>query len=168
MKNNIIFLDIDGVLCTYKQYSLKSTAKTYIEKYNVYPFDIECVKIFNEILDASSYDIVLSSDWGKYYKLNEIQDIFKLNNVKKYPFDIIKQITISFSNLSLNRAASIEKYYLDNINNIDNYIDDLDLHNYFDSSKSKLINSDRFIYCSKGDFEGLKQTNIKEKILKLI
>lgn len=62
----IIFLDIDGVLCTtgyYKQYDFE----TYRQKLN-----LNSVRLFNQIVEHSGAKVVLSSTWrlGNDYKYN--------------------------------------------------------------------------------------------------
>jgi histidinol phosphatase-like enzyme len=72
-----VFLDLDGVLATNKQYMMNQ--KKFQDKNPIakklripYPFDPKCVKIFNEILDATEADIVLSSDWKLHFSLEDI------------------------------------------------------------------------------------------------
>ena len=160
MKNSIIFLDIDGVLATDKQYRTKKTSKSYVTKYDVYPFDKKCVEVFNEILSETNADIVLSSDWQLYWSLEELNEIFKINGVDKSPFDITNQIKVKFtSSTSFDRASAINKYT--KTHNITDYvvIDDLDMTQFF---------GDEFVYCARGDMEGIKQSGIKNKILKVL
>ncbi len=84
MKSKIIFLDIDGVLCT-EACSLKPQHKDY-----GYPFNSNCVKAFNEILLETGAEIVLTSDWRIGYNndLNRLNEIFKFNGVLKSPVDL--------------------------------------------------------------------------------
>ncbi len=55
--NNIILLDIDGVLAT------EESAHQPNHELFAYPFDKECVIVFNEVLKETDAEIVLSSDW---------------------------------------------------------------------------------------------------------
>jgi len=91
MERKIIFLDIDGVLATHLQFMMNRTKfrKKYPEANTLripYPFDEGCVKIFNEIIEETGADIVLTSDWKLHWDLDEIDKIFKYNQVVKSPF----------------------------------------------------------------------------------
>ncbi len=122
-----IFLDIDGVLATVKQYSLYTQSKSWLRKYNVYPFDKKCVKVFNDILEKTDAEIVISSDWRTEFTLEELQDIFTINGVIKTPVDVTPLHPTSMSWQEKNRAGEILKYAKEN--DITNWIaiDDLDL-----------------------------------------
>jgi hypothetical protein len=159
--NNVIFLDIDGVLATNKQFMLNR--KKFQDKHeeakelNIpYPFDQKCVKIFNEILKETEADIVLTSDWRLFWDLEKLNRIFKFNKIIKSPIAITsKTKAISMSNLELNRTKQIEEF-LDN-NTVLNYVvvDDLHLDLYL---------TEKFVKTK--DLQGLKESNIKEKIIK--
>jgi hypothetical protein len=84
MHSKIIFLDIDGVLCT-EACALKPQHKDY-----GYPFNSNCVKAFNEILLATGAEIILTSDWRIGYDndLNRLDEIFQFNGVFKSPIDL--------------------------------------------------------------------------------
>lgn len=165
MNETIIFLDIDGVLATNKQYNLNAgnfmRKNEWASKLNVkYPFDKGCVDIFNEILTTTGAEIVLSSDWKYYYTLDQLDIIFKENGVIKSPFDVTTNNMVSMSYLEKNRAYQIKTYITNN--NIVKYaiIDDLNLLNFYDSVENNFIRT----YNS----EGLKQLGIKDKIIKLL
>jgi hypothetical protein len=159
----IIFLDIDGVLTTDAEY-MRSRTKFW-DKYDEakqlripYPFNPGCVKVFNEILEKVDVDIVLSSDWRRHYTLEELDKIFKFNKVIKSPMATTEICPCSFSQLDKNRAHEIELYV--NKYKIEKYviIDDLDLE-YFCPVEHFVKTTDR---------EVIKQSNIKQKILKVL
>ena len=161
----VIFLDIDGVLATTKQYF---TNRTKFREKNIdakelnlpYPWDKECVDVFNEILDATNAVIVLSSDWKHHWSLEEIDKVFKWNGVIKSPIAYTPNDSVSFGNLTMNRAWEIEKYIREV--GVDNYvvIDDLWVNKYMKSNGSE----DRAFITRES--EGLKQTGLKDKIIK--
>ena len=162
-----IFLDIDGVLATYKQYVMnkkKFQDKNPIAKeLNIsYPFDPKCVKIFNEILDETGANIVLSSDWKELFNLKELDKIFKFNGVNKSPIDTTINEDVSMGNITKNRAYQVGEYI--QRKGITNYvvIDDLNI------SKFMSITNDDDKFVLTNDFEGLKQLGIKEKIIKIL
>ena len=159
--NKFIILDIDGVLATSTQYYLKPTSKSWLKKFNVYPFDKKCVYVFNEILRETNAEIILSSDWRFHFNLEQLDEIFKLNNVIKSPINCTLDLSYYFENknqISKIRQFEIKEYLKKN--NIKSYvvIDDLDLSESFDKE---------FIRCAKEN-EGIKQSGIKEKIIKVL
>ena len=156
----VIFLDIDGVLATDKEFF---TNRTNFQKKNEkarelhipYPFNKKAVEVFNQILDATDADIVLSSDWRMHWDLDELDEIFKFNGVKKSPIAITSKIKRKMSSeLEDDRAHQIVEFK--RAHNITNYvaIDDLDLSfslgEHFFKTKSNM---------------GIKQTGLKEKII---
>lgn len=165
MEQKIIFLDIDGVLATHLQFMMNRTKfrKKYPEADKLripYPFDADCVKIFNEIIEETDADIVLTSDWKHHWDLDEIDKIFKYNQVVKSPFTFTENDIRSFGNITLNRAWEIDLYI--KANNVDNFvvIDDLWVDKYMKFSEDRIVRTK--------DSEGLKQSGIKEKILKYL
>ena len=115
MDKAIIFLDIDGVLATHKQYMMNRDRFYYNYEWasdlNVpYPYDEKCVKVFNEILEKTGADIVLSSDWRLRWNLEELDKIFKANNIIKSPIDITEHFPYSGIQLERWRAGEIESY----------------------------------------------------------
>jgi len=162
---SIIFLDIDGVLATNKQYMMNR--KKFQDKNDIakelrirYPFDPKCVKVFNEILDITGADIVLSSDWRVHFSLEDLDKIFKFNGVNKSPIDITTSEIASFGNLTMNRAFQIGEYATRN--NITNYvvIDDLNVVKYMSITNEE----DKFFLTE--NFEGIKKVGLKDKIIK--
>lgn len=164
-KTKIIFLDIDGVLATNKQFQMnrkkfQEKNKWAYENNVPYPFDKKCVKILNDILDETDAEIVLTSDWKLHWDLIRLHEIFQNNNVKKSPRMVTKNNPISFGNFTKNRAHEID-LFLKHFQ-FPNYvvIDDLNVGHYLE------LGSDKFILTK--DNEGLKQLGTKEKILKIL
>jgi hypothetical protein len=160
-----LFLDIDGVLATHKQYMMNQ--KKFRDKNPIakelripYPFDPKCVKVFNEILDATDADIVLSSDWKLHFSLEDIDKIFMFNGVNKSPIDTTVNEDASMSNQTMNRAFQIGEYVTRN--NITNYvvIDDLNVGKYM------VITNEEDKFFLTNDFEGIKKVGLKDKIIK--
>lgn len=163
-KTKIIFLDIDGVLATNKQFGMN--VKKFREKNewamnnNVpYPFDTKCVDIFNEILEETNAEIILSSDWKLHWDLIKMDLIFKKNNLIRSPRMMTKNDSISFGNITKNRVHEIELFLKDF--EFVNYviIDDLPLENYLKDPKK---------FVKTIDSEGLKQKSIKNKIIEIL
>jgi hypothetical protein len=143
----LIILDIDGVLAT-EEDSFKPNHDLY-----AYPFDAKCVQIFNEILEITNAQIVLSSDWRLMYNndLEMLDELFKFNGIIRSPIDVTP-------NLGRNRDEEIKNYFNKNSNRIKQFVilDDSDLRIY----------PDNFVRCYIN--EGLKQLGIKERILSIL
>ena len=158
-----IFLDIDGVLATFND-SIRDTYKFQKENEwakNIqvpYPFDKKCVEIFNEILSLNECEIVLSSDWRKFWPLNELDIIFKENKVIQSPINITKIEHYFSSSGDKVRAAEIESYI--SKYKIEKWIilDDLYVGNYVPKNLK-----DRVFLIN--EIKGLGEEGLKEKII---
>jgi hypothetical protein len=159
----IIFLDIDGVMCTTYEYF--QSVKNFWEKYEFardigmqYRFNEGCVKVLNQILKITDADLVLTSDWREDYDIQTLNNIFKFNKVIKSPIDVTDVYSKNMQELEKFRGSEINDYIYKK--NITNYviIDDLDL--------SPFVSQDKFIRTINR--EGIKQSNIKDKILKIL
>jgi hypothetical protein len=165
MKKNIpiIFLDLDGVMSCYGEYytnriKFQKKHKMAQELSVPYGFNPGCVKILNEILKITDADIVLTSDWRTHWNLEQLGNIFKFNKIIKVPMDVTEVLPTSMSYLERNRGHEIDIYIKKH--KVEKYviIDDLDL--------SKFVDSEKFVLTIER--EGLKQSNIKQKILKIL
>ena len=127
-----------------------------------YPFDPKCVKVFNEILDETGADIVLSSDWKELFNLKDLDTIFKFNGVNKSPIDVTISELASFGNQTMNRAFQIGEYVTRN--NITNYV----VIDYLNVGKYMVITNEENKFVLTNDFEGIKQLGIKNKIINIL
>jgi hypothetical protein len=133
-----IFLDIDGVL-------VLEDAEEYDD--NPPPFDKDCVRIFNEILQETNAVIVLSSDWRMVWDLKRLDSIFKFNGVIKSPLDVTSDLN--------SRRKEIPDYVQRKAVSDFVILDDMKLE----------IFPGNFVQCNMK--EGLKQAGIKEQILSI-
>lgn len=159
MENKItIFLDIDGVLATHKQWDLKLSSPLRLKDHNnAYPFDQKCVKVLNEILSTANFEIVLHTDWIYHFDLNEMQEIFEINGVSQGPtrFTGMNYSMDKFRDRLLRITRFIEEERIKRFI----ILDDINL-------ESRLF-GDKFIHV-ENDMEGIKQSGLKERILKKI
>ena len=160
----IIFLDIDGVLATDKEFMRNRTKfwkkhPAMAELKVPYPWNEDAVKVFNEILDKTNAEIVLTSDWRLHWNLDELKGIFTWNNVKKYPIAVTGDVFIGTGNLEMTRASEIGDYIREF--NVKNYvvIDDLNIGKYMKITDDE----DKFYITRSG--QGIKQTGLKDKII---
>jgi hypothetical protein len=165
--SKIIFLDIDGVLATDKEFMMSRSKfwgkfKEAEEMKIPYPFNPKCVKILNEILIETDADIVLSSDWKYHWGIGGLDGVFKFNKVIKSPIDITIKEDVSMSWIEKNRAYQIGKYVQDF--NLTNYvvIDDLNIKSFMEITGD----SDKFVRTN--DLEGIKEKGLKDKIINIL
>lgn len=161
MKTNIrpyIMLDVDGVLATSIQHNVNP--KKWCPLYNSYLFDRKCVAVFNEIIEATNPIIVLSSDWKNEYSLDMLNRIFAVNMINCTISDITPNhwgtLFKSLKELENCRASEILEYV--KMHNVQHFVavDDLNL--------SLFLSDENFVRTPRA-LEGIKQTNIKEKII---
>jgi HAD domain in Swiss Army Knife RNA repair proteins len=86
---NIIFLDIDGVISTD---ACQRAKKKFWYDEHTYPFDTYCVKAFNMVLQRTGAQIVLSSSWRLFYTLEQLAAIFEWNGVAAVPIAITEDL----------------------------------------------------------------------------
>jgi hypothetical protein len=157
-----LILDIDGVMVV-------GWNKPKVTKWGeVYKFDEKSVKDLNEVLELTGAEIVLSSDWKKKFTLQEMREIFEWNGVVKGP------IAFTINDPIYEEGKTHEVWALGRANEIKDYverhgltdwcaIDDLKLHD----TKHWELFEDHFVHCARMN-EGVKQTGIKDKVLKIL
>lgn len=182
----IIFLDFDGVMCLATEWGGRTRKKelwnrTYPEKSIMYYCDIDkmdveyrfddfndkAVIILNDILKQTDAEIVVSSDWRFYCTLAEMKSLFEQYGVIKGPIDYTPTLEIEdFKNLEMNGKKGYEdersieiKKWLGLNPEVTHWVavDDLNM-------KEDLTN---FVHTIRKN-EGIKQTGIKDKILKFL
>jgi len=149
----ILFLDIDGPIVTGQSVLMNPGNKWDAER-----FEHQNVKVLNSILDLTGAEIVISSDWRHHYTLNELQDIFEHFGVNKKPIDVVCDFSKRFGALDLEGARSSEILEWLKTNGSERKwvaVDDLALA------------VPNFVHI-KRTMEGIKQTGIKDKILKFL
>jgi HAD domain in Swiss Army Knife RNA repair proteins len=163
----VIFLDIDGVLALYNNFFTNSATfqkkREWAKRLKVpYGWDAKAVKALNHILDNTNAEIVLSSDWRLHWDLIQLKEIFDAHSVVKSPVAITSKISSrSMHNLEFNRVGQIEDFIAEN--NVGKWIavDDMHLAQW-----AKLDIVDRFVRTNQ--MEGIKQSGLKERIIKML
>jgi len=102
--NNIILLDLDGVLITDGEWKANS-----IHEDGYSDFNSECVERFNEFADEIGYDIVLSSDRRRGADIDKMNERFKARGVKKPIIAYVPEYNVE-GRLWLNRRQEIEMF----------------------------------------------------------
>ena len=106
----IIFVDIDGVfqLSSYINYLVKNNMKTKDKHGQL--FDTECIKNFNEIIDITGADVVITSSW-RFNGLISMKKLWKARGLKG---NIIGITTIGAPFEFDCRGQEIERWFMDN------------------------------------------------------
>ena len=153
----IIFLDIDGVICTTSCYGRGKN-----NKWGTYMFDSKCVALLNFIIQETGAEIILSSDWRNNHTLSEMREIFAHNGVMKGPIGYTPSLkSYNGMNLEGGRADEIELWVKTHI-----WKDDVKWVAIDDLNMSERL-FPNFVHCPR-EQEGIKRTGLKEKILEIL
>lgn len=158
----VIFLDHDGVICLQfgsrhkkqKKYRIKNgdiDASKMPAEFRFDSFDQKAIAVLNEILAETGTEIVVSSDWRFHCSLSEMRDLYSQRGIIKLPIGYTTESAMA------DRCEEIG-HWLSEHPEVEKWVavDDLDL--------SELRS---FAHCKKA-FEGIKQSGIKEKIIRLL
>ena len=194
----VIFLDHDGVICLSSNWGSRHKkqdkwgGRKLSMDFQSIPvdcrfdnFDLKAIKILNKILETTDAEIVISSDWRLHATLEELGEYYTLKGIIKKPIavtDFFKDIyprewsSLRFrADIELERSMEIG-HWLENHPEVTHWVavDDLNMSVEFlgdrfaakDGSDSKpgLRN---FVLTPRA-WEGIKQSGIKEKILKYL
>ncbi len=154
-------------------------------EYRFDDFDTKAIKVLNEIIEQTGCEIVVSSDWRLHATLEELGDYYISQGIIKRPIavtDIFKDLfpkewnAFRFrADLELERSMEIN-HWLENHPEVTHWVavDDLNMSMEFlgdrfstkDGSDKKLGLSN-FVLTPRSS-EGIKQSGIKEKIIKFL
>ena len=147
----VIFLDIDGPLAT-DECLFKTEMKFGVR---LYKWNDKCCSVLNEIINETGAEIVLSSDWRKFFTLDQLEDIFKWNNIVKSPIAVTDQFKYRMSSHNeIDRIHQIGRFLQENQIKYWVSVDDLNL-------KSDIVTN--FVHVET-EF-GLSADGIKEKLI---
>jgi len=160
----VLFLEHDGVICLAKEWGSRFKNKEGGLDALFDRFNEKAVKVLNEIIDETDCEIVISSGWRFYCSLSEMQQLYKIRGIKKIPigyirndldWEIFKDVNPDKES-ETTRVMDILSYVFEN--NLNNWVavDVMDLN--------LLVN---FVHTPKS-MEGIKQSGIKEKIIKFL
>jgi hypothetical protein len=193
---NVIFLDNDGVICLSNNWGGRFNKQKKWMRLNPdlsdFPvdckfdnFDTKAIKVLNSILEETGAEIVVSSDWKNNASLEEIGDYYEAQGISKRPIAVTQKFTdisdemvtegfkFSFTEeLEMERYFEIEKYLKDH-KEIEKWVAIDDLHMGIHIEASSYGPHDRdwglenFVW-TPDESQGIKQQDIKEKILKYL
>lgn len=153
-------------------------------------FDKKAIKILNQILEKTRAEIVISSDWRLYANLEELGQYYEIQGIIKKPIDITEVFHFTnwineeaipdYNNFPWSRNESLEqqrhfeiKRWLRDHPEVTNWVavDDLHMGTHIQNSSygpfDREWGLENFVW-TPYDREGIKQTGIKEKILKYL
>ena len=181
----VIFLDNDGVICLShnwgtrhkklkKWMAVNGHKASYDMDHRFDNFDEKAIKILNEILTSTGAEYVVSSDWKLHATLEELQGYYLAKGVIKAPIALTPNLRnfepeaaslYSYKGwLERARILEIEKYLAD-ADGITHWVavDDLNMSPEYNQG----YGLKNFVLTPRSN-EGIKQTGIKEKILKYL
>ena len=185
----VIFLDHDGVICLSSEWGgrfkkqakwggrkLSMTTSEMPLEYRFDNFNQKAVKTLNEILEETGAEIVTSSDWKRWANLEEMGEYYESKGIIKKPIALTTNlgqctwysdwIWSSQWDLEMTRVIEIKQYLHDHPE-ITHWvsIDDLNMGKNGESWKDWGL--DNFVL-TPSSIEGIKQSGIKDKILKFL
>ena len=190
-----IFLDHDGVICLsnnwggrtkkwskYRSENPESSSDKRDAPVEVRfdDFDEKAVRILNQILEETGAEIVVSSDWKRWANVEEMGEYYESKGIIRKPISLTPDLgDCTWENedrenwvwsprwdLEMSRVVEIRQYLHDHPE-ITHWvaIDDLDMGKNGESWKNWGL--DNFVLTPRSN-EGIKQSGIKEKILKYL
>lgn len=185
----VIFLDNDGVICLSSNWGSRhkkqkkigigviTNALTIPVECRFDNFDKKSVKVLNEILVETDAEIVVSSDWRLYATLEELGEYYYSQGIFKKPIGFTKKLGqfdtpnnfVWSRDWDLEQVRSLEiKQWLIDHPEVTHWVavDDLDMSkNQYNYSMEWGL--DNFVHTPRS-YEGIKQSGIKDKILKFL
>jgi hypothetical protein len=190
----VIFLDHDGVICLSTEWGgrfkkQKKAGRKLSQSIDSLPvaarfdnFNKKAIGLLNEILEETNAEIVVSSDWKRWATVQEMGEYYESQGIKKKPIDFTKnlgdcEVPQNFQwsrqwDLEQSRSLEIRQYLKDNPQ-ITHWVavDDLNMGipQYHESWGEMDMDwgLTNFVLTPKSR-EGIKQTGIKESILKFL
>lgn len=188
----ILFLDLDGVICLSNNWGGRAKKWSKYIKLNpgqnslaLAPVDVrfdnldkKSVKVLNQIIEETGCDLVISSDWRLHATLDEIGGYFLSQGMIKKPIDMTKRYIgcdkpdefewVRNTMYEQQRCIEINQYLMDHPD-ITHWVcvDDLELGVQNSNGSVRKWGITNFVRTPR-DNEGIKQSGIKEKIVKYL
>ena len=190
----VIFLDHDGVICLSTEWGgrfkkqnkwggrkLSMTTLEMPVEYRFDNFNKKAIKILNEILEETGAEIVVSSDWKRWANVEEMGEYYESKGIIKKPIALTPNLgqCTWYDNWVWSREWDLEmsrvieiKQYLHDHPEITHWvsIDDLDMGKTGIKWGVEFEHDwalDNFVLTPRGN-EGIKQSGIKEKVIKFL
>ena len=189
----VIFLDNDGVICLSNNWGgrKKKWAKYRSANLDTSPnlkdatvevrfddFDQKAIKILNQVIEETGAEIVVSSDWKLHANLEELGDYYEAQGIIKRPIALTPNLgQCTWYNdmvwiwsprwdLEMTRVIEIKQYLHDHPE-ITHWVsvDDLNMGKNGESWKDWGL--ENFVLTPRSN-EGIKQSGVKEKLIKYL
>ena len=190
----VIFLDNDGVICLQNNWGGRyKKARQYMIDHNIEEhdtsmmderkrpvevrfddFDKKAISVLNEILDETGAEIVVSSDWKLHATVEELGDYYESQGIIKRPIDrTLNMDEFDPDGASLYawkgwrgrmRILEIEQYLKDHPE-ITHWVAVDDINMSVEANQGHGLKN--FVLTPRSN-EGIKQSGVKEKILKYL
>ena len=184
----VIFLDHDGVICLSTEWGgrfkkqrkvgrkLSQSVMSLELDARFDNFNKKSIDILNEILEESGAEIVVSSDWKRWATVEEMGEYYESQGIKKKPIAFTKNLGecdvpqnfIWSRQWDLEQSRSLEiLQYLKDHPEVTEWVsvDDLDMGKGEEWKEVWGLNN--FVLTPKSN-EGIKQSGVKEKIIKFL
>jgi hypothetical protein len=185
----VIFLDNDGVVCLSTEWGGRTKKK--IKYCRDFPgtesenlpawvkmdnFNDKAVNVLNSILEQTGAEIVVSSDWKLYCTLDELKEMFTKYGVIKQPIDTTPNIPLKYDKSYYTKGELAEyrtievKQWLKDHPEVTHWVavDDLPLGELYGPISGNFLGGLKNFVLTPKSSEGIKQSGIKEKILKFL
>ena len=187
-KMKVIFLDNDGVVCLSTEWGGRAKKKSkYLKEFpgtegsmpayiKMDNFNDKAVKILNSILEQTDAEIVVSSDWKLYCTLDELKEMFTKYGVIKQPIDTTPNIPLKYDK-NYYTVGELADYRISEVNKwlkehpeVTHWVavDDLPLGELYGPISGNFLGGLKNFVLTPKSSEGIKQSGIKEKILKFL
>ena len=184
----VIFLDHDGVICLYdnwgsrqkkqKEWGGRRLSMGLNEiplEYRFDNFDKKAIKVLNEILEETGAEIVVSSDWKRWATVEEMGEYYESKGIIKKPIAFTDSILYDdyddfpwHNKWELEQTRSLEiSQYLGQNSVITHWVAIDDLNMSLNDVDGKSWGLKNFVL-TPVNREGIKQSGIKEKIIKFL
>ena len=196
MVMKVIFLYNDGVICLsdnwgsrFKKQNRSKYATVADNNLLVFErfddFDKKAIKVLNSILEETDAEIVVSSDWQNFATLEELGEYYESQGIIKKPIGVTKEIGDvdfeKYDKMPWNRDLDLEQHrsleileWLEAHAEVTHWVAVDDLHMGIHVENSWRGAYDRedwglenFVWTPR-DNQGIKQSGIKDKILKFL
>jgi hypothetical protein len=189
-KKAVLFLDNDGVICLANNWGsrVKKRKKDKVSlvlndpdveaKYRFDYFDKKAIKVLNQVLEETGAEIVVSSDWRLYANLEELGEYYLSEGIIKKPIGVTKRYIgcdkpdefewVRATMYEQQRCIEVRQYLIDHPE-ITHWacIDDLELGQTNSYGTARKWGLDNFVHTPREN-EGIKQSGVKEKLLKYL
>lgn len=184
----VMFLDFDGVMCLSTEWGGRTKKeKKYLKELlgtddsmpawvRMDNFNDKAVKVLNSILEQTSAEIVVSSDWKLYCTLDELKEMFTKYGVVKQPIDVTPNIPLEYDKnyyteeeLVVYRTMEVKKW-LNEHPEVTHWVavDDLDLGEKFGPISGNSNGGLKNFVLAPVQSEGIKQSGLKKKIVNFL